>query len=65
MSKTNKGSTPSYSSSQRFGKDVKHVISFELINVYEIHLHDDFVELENRIGILESMIVGVFSVFET
>ena len=55
----------SLSSSQRLGKEADNVLSFEHINVNGIRSHDEFVELQNTMGILGNMEGSVYSLVET
>ena len=57
----NVNSTPSLTPSQRVGEGAQDIISFEHININGINPHDNFAELTNTIGILDTMEAGVYS----
>ena len=61
----NKNSAPSLLPSQRLGKEAENILSFEHINVNGIRPHDEFVELQNTMGILESKEASVYTLVET
>ena len=42
-----------------------NIITFEHINVHGIDPHDDFIELTNNMGILNTMEAGVYILVET
>jgi hypothetical protein len=56
---------PSMTPSQRVGDGSENIISFEHINVNGINPHDEFIELQNAMGVLNTMEAGVFSMVET
>ena len=58
-------SIPSLTPSQRVGEGSQDIISFEHININGINLHDNFAELTNTMGILDTMEAGVYSIVET
>ena len=61
----NKHHEPTLTPSQKYGPDAHdEVISFEHININGINAHDNFVELDNVMGILRTMEAGVFSINE-
>ena len=65
IEEANAESFPSLTPSQRLGKQGNEIITFEHINVNGINPHDEFVELQNTMGILEKMEAGVYSIVET
>ena len=65
VSSCNRNIPPSLTPSQRVGCGSENIISFEHINVNGINPHDDFIELQNTMGILQKMEAGVFSMVET
>ena len=61
----NRNRLPTRTPSQRLGSEASEIISFEHVNINGINSHDNFVELSNTMGIIETMETGVFSVVET
>ena len=58
-------STPSLTPSQRVGEGAQDIISFEHININGINPNDNFAELTNTMGILDTMEAVVYSIVET
>ena len=65
MATCNKDILPSLTPSQQVVCRSENIISFERINVNGINPHDDFIELQNTMGIFKKMEAGVFSMVET
>ena len=65
ITSANNGQRPSRTKHHRYGDEANNVITFEHINVHGIHPHDQFIELTNAMGILDTANAGVYSLVET
>ena len=62
---SNSGSIPSKTLTEKYGvKASEQIFSFEHININGINPHDDFIELTNMVGILQTMGAGVYGINE-
>lgn len=64
IEEANEDSTPTRTPRQRLGKRTEDVIFFKHIKMNVIQSHNNFVELTNAIGILDTMEADVYSIVE-